>query len=417
MVERTQLGLRLRVDSVNLTKTQSVVFVAHNRNDSAVKRRAKGFMAAGAELTGFMYRRDGDHRRLFEGWNNVDLGYVGHGQIFQRLGRHAGALQRIFRERKVFKSADIVYARNLDLLILSWLGLKFSRGKAQLIYECLDVHQVMTRSDWKGRIARAVERFMLRRIDKLVVSSPGFIDQYFTPVQGYTGKVILKENKLYLEPGDLLRPERASMAGRSEGPLVLVWVGILRCQKTLSILIDLAREMEGELIIRLHGLVGDNVISDFEQQISGIDNIQFCGCYEWPNGLAGAYKGAHFVWAQELEWKGANSSWLLPNRLYEASHQGVLSIAIAGTETATVVQERGLGVVFPESNVSHISKYLRSLDRRALFERQVELLGREEDEFVATLAEDQAFLDHISGVFAASKGALNKAASKSVRCQ
>ena len=44
-----------------------------------------------------------------------------------------------------------------------------------LIYECLDINGALCREGRKADAMRAAEQFLLRRIQMLVVSSPGFI--------------------------------------------------------------------------------------------------------------------------------------------------------------------------------------------------------------------------------------------------
>jgi len=45
---------------------------------------------------------------------------------------------------------------------------------------------------------------------------------------------------------------------------------------------------------------------------------------------------------------GQNSTWLLPNRLYEGCRHGAVPIALAGTETAHFLEDRKIGLVLPE---------------------------------------------------------------------
>ncbi|MEG7700648.1 glycosyl transferase family 1, partial [Listeria monocytogenes] len=82
------------------------------------------------------------------------------------------------------RAADVVYVRNLDMALVAWASARLAGSRAPLVYEVLDIQRLMVRPDWVGRIARAVERWILGRSALLVVSSPDFVSRYFAPVQG-----------------------------------------------------------------------------------------------------------------------------------------------------------------------------------------------------------------------------------------
>lgn len=375
-----------------------VSFFAHNRKDAAVVRRALSFMDSGIDLRGFMFRRDGEQRAGSVPWRNIDLGYVEHCQHLKRLLTLAKAVWRIFQHRQEIAESEVIYARNLDMLGLAFVAklfVPFSRHK--VIYEVLDVHDAMTRSNATARVLRWVERWALRQSDLLVVSSPGFMREYFLPVQGYQGEYELVENKLYFHEQYVNRPS-VSPGLAAGDPLVLAWVGILRCQETLSLLIELARAFPDKVVIRMSGKISEFLIPDFLEQIEPCKNIEFLGEYTWPEGLAGAYDGAHLVWSQELSWKGYNSDWLLPNRIYEASYFGVLSVAVRGTETARTIEERDLGYAIEEATPESLIKFISGLDHRELQERQDNLLKRPASEFVASPDDILGVINNVMGL-------------------
>ncbi|HIP52863.1 MAG TPA: glycosyl transferase [Chromatiales bacterium] len=361
-----------------------LAFFGHNRKDAAIVRRALSFLDAGLDVTGFMFRRDGEPAHPGPAWKNVDLGMVEHCKHTQRILTLLRALTSIFHNRRMLRSTDIVYARNLDMLILAALGLLFaSTRQPRLVYECLDVHEALTRKGIPARMLRWAERFMLRHSDLLVVSSPGFIREYFVPVQRYKGPHLLIENKLYFQDVQVERPEPESVKAKNDHePLVIGWIGILRCQKTLDLIKATAKAEGDKVHFRFHGLISEFLIPDFLEQIAPYANIDYHGPYEWPTGLREAYKGIDLVWAQELSWRGHNSDWLLPNRIYEGSYFGALSLAIAGTETGHVVEERKLGYALPNGSHDSLIQFLRHLDKKELATRKRALLSRPRSDFV-----------------------------------
>lgn len=373
-----------------------LVFFGHNRKDAAIVRRIHSLMEAGADVTGFMFRRDGEPLKPGPAWRNIDLGMVEHCKHAQRILTLLRAIWRTAAHRNLLREADIVYARNLDMLVLAFVGLLFTRGeRPKVVYECLDVHEAMTKPGLSGKIIRWVERMALRHSDLLVVSSPGFMREYFIPVQNYQGPHVLVENKIFFTGDPVARPAPDTLSGSVDGPIVIAWVGMLRCQLTLDLLKQLARSEGDKVRIRFHGIISEFLIPDFKEQIAPFSNIFFEGSYQWPEGLAEAYQGAHFVWAQELSWSGHNSDWLLPNRIYEGSYFGALSLCIAGTETGMVVAERKLGYVLADSRAQTLIEFICDLDRKELVGRQTALLNRSKSDFVADADEARNLLQRV----------------------
>jgi len=376
-----------------------LVFFGHNRKDAAIVRRVHSFMNVDVDVTGFMFRRDGEAENPGPAWRNIDLGMVEHCQHAQRVLTLLQAIWRSATHRDILKKADIIYARNLDMLALAFVGLAFvGKDRPKIVYECLDVHAAMTKSGIAGAVIRWFERVALRRIDLLVVSSPGFIRNYFSPMQNYRGAHLLIENKVYFADEVVARPEPEVLLESTEGPIVIAWVGILRCQVTLDLLKQLAKSEGDKVLIRFHGIISEFLIPDFEAQIEPFSNISYEGPYQWPQGLAEAYRGVHFVWAQELSWSGHNSDWLLPNRIYEGSYFGALSLCVDGTETGKAVAERHLGHVLADSQHQTLIDFVRNLDRKEVMEKQRALLSRPISDFVANADEARNLVQRVLSV-------------------
>jgi succinoglycan biosynthesis protein ExoL len=386
-----------------------LAFFGHNRNDAAIVRRALGFSKAGVEVTGVMYRRDGAPEKPAPEWSKIDLGHIEHCEHAKRILSHIKAAWRVLINRSSLRDMDVFYARNLDMLALSFLGLPILGGRTpRVVYECLDVHDALTHQNLKGAVLRWLERRALKRVDLLVISSPGFLKKYFGPYQSFRGPTYLLENKLYFEKEAVPRPDPMSVSEHRETRLIVAWVGILRCQRTLDLLKQLASSEQDRVLIRLHGTVSDFLIRDFESQIAPFPNIVYFGQYRYPEGLADAYSGVHFVWAQELSWSGHNSDWLIPNRVYEGSYFGALSLAVEGSETAQLVAERKLGYVLPDSRPETLIQFIRDVSYSDVASKRRALLTRSPSEFVAGIDEIDELLDTVvSAAHPAAKGPVN----------
>lgn len=374
-----------------------MAYFGHNRRDTAFVRRIRGFIEAGVEVTTYTYRRDGEPAQPGPEWPNVDLGHVDHGRFYRRILLYFGSLRVIFGVRRSLADATVVYARNLDVFLFAWLAAAIAnigRRRPVMIYECLDVHEALLGQGMKARLLRALERRVLARASLLVVSSPGFIDNFFVPTQGFSGPWHWIENKLHFRDHVVPRPD-AHADQSDDQTLTVGWVGIIRCQKTLDLLVAVARAMPDRVRIRITGLVSYFLLPDFDQTIEPLDNVEFRGPYDWPLGLADAYRDTDLVWAQELTWSGGNSDWLIPNRVYEASYFGVPSLAIASTQTGRIVAERELGFVLHQPAADKLIEFLQHLSMDELRAARRRLLGMPEDQFVLRADDTEQLLEAI----------------------
>lgn len=365
-----------------------LVYFGHNRNDVATIRRIQSLMSNGIDVTGMTFRRDGETGETSSIWKNIDLGYVEHAKLFTRLLVLLKAVIIILNNRSFIKQADILCARNLDMFLLAWLARLFvPMTKIKMVYEVLDVHESLTRDTTISTLLRWIERRILRRSNLLIVSSLGFIDNYFFPIQQYTGKYFIVENKIYDEKHELHRPILSCTEKMEKRPIRVVWAGILRCQRTLDVLKYVAKKMDDKIDIKLWGKVSEFLITDFNEQISGYENIQYCGAYIWPDELSKVYDAADLSWSQELSWSGYNSDWLIPNRVYEASYYGVLSIAINGTQTGKYVSDNNIGYLLKSAHKEDVYEILSQLKLDDINKHKIQVLKMNKNKFVVSDAD------------------------------
>jgi succinoglycan biosynthesis protein ExoL len=319
-----------------------IAFFAHDAADAAVRRRVQGFRDDGLEVVGFTMRRQD---AVTPEWQNIDLGRTYDGAYLQRIKSVFRGARLAVENRELLASADIIYARNLDMLATAFLAKRKAKLKTPVIYEALDVHRILTRKDPLGFAFRRLEGALLSRTRRLVVSSPGFLRNYFEPRHrgSYTPAII--ENRLAAGADYGPRP---TLSAAPDGPLRIGWVGVLRCRRSLGLLIDMARQLGPQVRIHLHGIPALTEISDFHARVQGLPNLTFHGRYQSPEDLSRIYSALDVVWAGDFMEAGYNSVWLLPNRIYEGGYYGVPAIAPSGTETANWITAREAGFTIAE---------------------------------------------------------------------
>ncbi|MDX8350622.1 glycosyl transferase [Cognatiyoonia sp. IB215446] len=356
-----------------------ILVFAFDLTEASQVRRIKSLQILGHSVQSASFRRGNMNADFVPDWPNVDLGYVANNSYGRRVIGIMRGIWQMMQHKQQVKAADVIIARNFDLLVIAW-AVRLLSGARQtpLVYECLDIHGLFTRSDRVGAVMRWCERQLLTRVQLLIVSSPGFISQYFAQTQGYLGPYALIENKLWFDGSPVARPT----ARKSHDPLTIGWVGSIRCAPSLQLLLAAADHFGDNLRIRIHGNVHRHVLPDFDDQIAARDNIIYFGPYTYPDGLAAVYDACDVVWAQDLWQRGANSDWLLPNRIYEASWFGCPSIAVADTETGRRVAEDGLGFVIDAPTAEALIEQIGALTPEKISAVSQHLLATPDNAFM-----------------------------------
>lgn len=358
-----------------------IAFFGHDAADAAVRRRVAAFERDGLSVTGFMMARQGD---VSTEWENIELGTTRDGAFLHRIKSIFSGARIAASHADALAKADLVYARNLDMLACAFLAKRHTGLKTPVVYESLDVHRLLTRPDLIGKALRWVEKSLLRRTKGLVVSSPGFLKNHFD--KHYSGLFTphLIENRLTTGADYGPRPVEKTSSSEADGKLRLGWIGILRCQRSFDLLCALADQFPDTLEIHLHGIPARTEIAVFEPEIDKRANMHFGGRYRAPEDLSDIYAPLDVVWAGDFMEAGYNSVWLLPNRIYEGGYYATPSIAPAGTETADWIDNRQCGFVIPEALESTLPSLIEGLiaDRSRVTDFSATLLGLQEDTFI-----------------------------------
>lgn len=339
-------------------------------------------------------------------WQNVDLGRTFDGAYRQRIQSIFTGARRAADQRDLLASADVIYARNLDMLATAFLAKRYANLKTPVIYEALDVHRLLTRKDLIGLTLRRIEGALLKRTRWLVVSSPGFLRNYFEIRHKNQYRATVLENRLALGEARDMRPAGPKIT--KDQVLRIGWVGVLRCKRSLGLLLDVARTFGPQVKIVMHGIPALPEIPDFHERVAGLPNVEFHGRYRYPDDLSRIYEGLDVVWAGDFMEAGYNSVWLLPNRIYEGGYFAVPPIAPDGTQTAQWIGDHGTGFLIPEDLKDTLPSLVRSLiaDRQRIALKREQMLALPIETFVAPRGELAAIIANALGNVAQDKGAV-----------
>ncbi|MEF2070639.1 glycosyl transferase family 1 [Consotaella aegiceratis] len=364
-----------------------VLYLVHDLLDPAVRRRVAMFQAGGASVTLAGFCR-GPAPADIAGTTPILLGTTKDGAFAQRIAAVMRAAVRLGKALRSIRRPDVIVGRHLEMLALANRAVRLFGGNVPIVYESLDIHRLLLRGDGIGRAMRSAERLFGRQAALLMTSSPAFVREYFEPRGHLAAPILLVENKvLELDGadgeavGDLALP-RLVEPGE---PWRIGWFGALRCRRSLELLAGFTHRMEGRCEIVLRGRPAYSEFDDFDGFLAAEPHLHFHGAYRNPEDLAAIYGEVHFAWAVDFFEEGLNSSWLLPNRLYESCRYGVVPIAVQGTETARFLEQRQMGLVFAEPSVDALAalfeafvaeRYAEERQRVARHERRTWICDR-----------------------------------------
>lgn len=366
-------------EAVKGSRSWCVAYFGHDAGDAAIRRRVRAFEDDGVTVTGFMMRR-GDLQKTE--WQNIDLGRTADGAFLQRIRQVFAGAAVAAAQREVLASADVIVARNLDMLACAFLAKRKAKLDTPVIYESLDIHRLLCRQDLIGKLLRTLEGSLLRRARGLVVSSPAFLQNHFERYYPGQYRAFLVENRL--AAGAEYGPRPVPQMPAEDQPLRLGWVGVLRCQRSFNLLCALADQFPETLEIHLHGVPARTEIPVFEPEVSNHPNMVYHGRYKSPEDLSRLYGRLDMVWAGDFMEAGFNSVWLLPNRIYEGGYYCVPAIAPAHTQTAEWVNGRRGGFIIDEPLAETLPALISKLldDRAPILACAKALAESPEDDFV-----------------------------------
>jgi len=338
-----------------------IAYFAHDLSDPAVARRVRMLIAGGAAVTPIGFRRGAQPITAIAGVPTVEIGHSADGRLAKRAFSVAAALGKASRVAHYVRGADVILARNLEMLMLAAQARRRYAPAARLVYECLDIHRMLLSRGPSGILLRRLEARLWREVDLLLTSSPAFLRNYFSP-RGLSAPVRLLENKVLLLDGNC-GAAHTSLQRPAGPPWRIGWFGMIRCRKSLEILSELAQDGTVEVIIR--GRLSAATFPDFEKDIAGRPHVHYAGPYSNPDDLALIYGDIHFAWAVDYFESGQNSAWLLPSRIYEGTLFKAVPIALAGVETSTWLAQHAIGIRLGEPLRQGLSDFFRRLNQSA----------------------------------------------------
>jgi succinoglycan biosynthesis protein ExoL len=344
-------------DPIVKSEQLNILYLAHDLTDATVHKRIQMLTHEHTTVHIMGFRRSGHLITEISRHKAIDWGQTTNAHFIHRAFSIFRIFLRLKQYQNLFSQADIIIARNLEMLILAVAGAKRQAKAPVIIYEILDIHRLLLGSGLISKTLRYAERSLLRSVKEIYTSSPAYITNYFQQLNPTQVPIRVIENKL-LSSQNIHRPE---INYPTFPPWIIGWFGIIRCKKSLDILAATTRKCCGSLKVVIRGKPALDQIPDFYEIIDQTPGLYYAGPYKNPEDLPSMYTGTHFNWVIDMYEQGKNSAWLLPNRLYEGGYFGAVPIALSYVETGHYLKKLGIGVLLSDPLSDSLYKFLDTL--------------------------------------------------------
>ncbi len=359
-----------------------VLYLAHDLADPAIRRRLMMLQAGGARVSLAGFTRGENALASVDGLSPIVLGETADGRFAQRITAVGKSCISLRGKMRGVQKPDVIIARNLEMLAVARRASSIFGRDIPVVYECLDIHRLLLNEGAAGKLVNAIQRYLASDAKLLITSSPAFVTHYFAPRSGLALPVLLQENKVLALHGTVQDKPTARPPKEGE-PWKIGWFGALRCRKSLGILADFAGRMDGKVEVVLRGRPAHSEFDDFEGFVAKSPHMSFHGAYKNPEDLQSIYQDVQFTWAIDFFEEGQNSSWLLPNRLYEGCLYGALPIAVAGTETARFLEKRSIGHVLQTADADSLQAFFTALTEESYLKSAENLAAVDRTQWMA----------------------------------
>lgn len=287
------------------------------------------------------------------------LGQIRHISYFRRFVLLVKSINKI---KRAVKKTSVIYTFGLDMLFLGWLSKKINFDRnIKLLYEVGDIREILIGNALVNKLARYFERFLLRDVTVLIITSHAFYTEYYHRVQRIKSiKYHVLENKLDSEFMSAVQPQEVDE--KNNEVITIGYFGVLRCAQTLKVLKMLVEKGQGKIKIYLRGLPGIRTKEAYADLVT-TKGVLSEGMYVVPDDLFKMYNVVDMVWAC-YPFQGEETSnwcWAKTIRFYEACYFNKPVFVQAGTEDCKTVKQYNIGVCLELGNIEKTVNYILSI--------------------------------------------------------
>ena len=282
--------------------------------DTKDGKRIKLLKEAGFIVNVAYFERDEYETRKPEADSFHLLGKVYNKKYFKRVSIF---IMSFFKLRKLIKENDLVYCIGADLSILAYFNTIFLNNK-KFIMDIADIREIQVSNMLFSRLLRFVEAYVTKRASLVVVTSKGFIENYYNTRLKLTDiDYFLLENKV-----DYDIDIKSITNNKKSNKITIGYLGMIRDEWTLLFLEKLINKYPEKFNCLIAGVIK---IDDFDinEYISKNKCIKYYGPFQSPTDLPEIYKeiDINLIFYPEMN---SSSNWFeikricRSNRFYES---------------------------------------------------------------------------------------------------
>lgn len=247
-----------------------------------------------------------------------------------------------------------IVTSSLDMLLIARLATMF--GDYDIRHQVRDLHALQLEKGLRSSLLRFIERLLLRRVSKVVVSSPKFASEYYDRL--YSGEIVLLENVPQAVVWKGFERRRCD-----DGVFVIGYIGILRYKESLYRLIETVERMVNEgfrIKVVFAGGGSPENLADIQGRITVEDAFSFSGPYEYARDIKGLYKDVDLIYAVYDE-HNLNCQLAMPNKFYESILSGIPILVARNTFVGEETERHGIGQVVSVDEPDNLYSVLRDV--------------------------------------------------------
>ncbi len=344
----------------------NAIFLLPVSTDAYLRKRVTALEYEGVRPLIFAFERD---HYPAKPWHNYQtLGHISDGNYLQRIPK---LLRAVAKVRHYVKDIQVLYCFGLDLLMVGWLASCGKPNHPKLVYEIADIREILLSKGIAGCILRSLERFLLRYVDTLVVTSQAYVDHYFHGIQAaYHVPFQVIENKLFL-PEIPQSPVIVQPIGKESEQVTIGYFGLIRCRRSWEVLKRLVKQGKGRFRVYMRGIISDS-LSDMREEIQQTEYVYWGGPYT-RDDVIGMYNQIDLSWLPTYT-DLSQLNWARTNRFYQACYFKRPMIAQSGTQDGLVVDQLRIGLNINVLDVEGAVAQLMQITEQQLLNWQENLL-------------------------------------------
>jgi len=330
------------VESNNIEKSLKprIIILSPTVSQPRFHRRAAMLLEAGYDITVYAFQRGYYEQNTYpREVDVVSLGEVEEGKYLNRIPKLLKAVSRIKSSEKQHKIyPDFLYAFGLDMALIGQFS--FPRNMP-MVYEIGDIQCPLPHKTIVEKIIGIIERKILDRCRLLILTSPGFLTDYFKILRpDIHKKVLIIENKMDRGVGaKFTRPQTPKAVSK---PIKIGYIGAFKYEDCIFPLIESISKRKGDFELHFYG---DGPIKKaIQESAAKYSNIFYHGSFSSTQDLHRIYETVDlsYVVYDNLD---PNVRMALPNKLYDGPYFGVPLVVAENTLLASRVREQGIGLV------------------------------------------------------------------------